>query len=750
MIVGCVKEVKSSEYRVGLRPVGAEILVSRGHTVLVESGAGLGSGLPDEAYEAVGAKILATPDEVWGEADLIVKVKEPQPDEWPRMRRGQTVFTYFHFAADKALTEASLERGIDAVAYETLEQPGRLGRPTLPLLTPMSEIAGRMATQEGAKYLERPFGGAGVLLGGVPGVEPGNVLVIGGGVVGANAATIAYGMGAHVVLLERDIERMRYLGETMPRQLITVYSDPESLRQYPRVGGPGHRRGAAARRRGAEAHQARAPVDDEARLGDRGRGDRPGGLRGDEPRHDAHRPGLPGGRRLALLRGQHARRRRPDQHLGPDERDAALARGPRRPRLADHGRGGPGVRPGGQRLRGPAAERTRRERARYDRGRVKTLALAILIGAAPLALGAEPAPDAPEPGAPAPDGAPALEDGFFIFEWERVPRDVRRHRAVVEAPEGDWNGWVAVLLGGGLVSDEAWTVPGVVDGRYGEQQYTISGRDTRDAEAISGALRAVGYRVVRWSSIHEDDPARAENPAFSTPLQFPESIRLTRRMLDVCLPRAGAAPGRTLFVGHSLGASRACLTAREGEAGGFVFLAGAYLSLERDSPRLLAAGALDERGSGSDGVVTRAEWEADGRDPDDFDRADADGTGDLRGWEVASADRVRAIEAGEASDRAELPFSERWRDVAWPVERLAELDAPALAVFGSLDPISVHGPLLEALAERRGFGPVTTVYYPEFGHQLSQVDELGRVGPIDERALGVVAAWAAALAEGAE
>jgi alanine dehydrogenase len=232
MRVGVVKEVKTDEHRVGMRPVGVELLTQAGHEVLVERGAGVGSALPDELFEQAGARLVDSAAGVWAEADLIVKVKEPQPDEWPHMREGQTVFTYFHFAADAELTRACLDRGIVAVAYETLTETGLDGNPYLPLLTPMSEIAGRLATQEGAKYLEKPFGGSGVLLGGVPGVEPGNVLVIGGGVVGSNAATIAYGMGAHVAVLERSIPQMRHLGETMPRQLITVYSDPQSIREY--------------------------------------------------------------------------------------------------------------------------------------------------------------------------------------------------------------------------------------------------------------------------------------------------------------------------------------------------------------------------------------------------------------------------------------------------------------------------------------------------------------------------------------
>jgi len=176
--------------------------------------------------------VLDSADEVWAKADMIIKVKEPQPVEYPRMRAGQVVFTYFHFAADKGLTLACLEREITAIAYETLEAPGPLGRPTLPLLTPMSEIAGRMATQEGAKYLERPQGGRGVLLGGVPGVEPGHVLVLGGGVVGQNAAIIAAGMGADVIIMDVNLDRMRYLEEVMPKNVTTIYSDPHAIQKY--------------------------------------------------------------------------------------------------------------------------------------------------------------------------------------------------------------------------------------------------------------------------------------------------------------------------------------------------------------------------------------------------------------------------------------------------------------------------------------------------------------------------------------
>ena len=230
MKVGVLREVKSDEYRVGLLPVGAELLVRDGHTVFVETAAGEGTGFENDQYLAVGAKIVETAEEVWGESELIVKVKEPQPTEIPLMRKEQDVFTYFHFAADEALTRGCLEQGITAIAYETLEGRSEHGRPTLPLLTPMSEVAGRLSIQEGAKYLERPQQGRGVLLGGVPGVEPGEVLIIGGGVVGTNAALMAAGLGAYVTIMDLDLDRLRYLSEIMPPNVTTIYSDPHAIR----------------------------------------------------------------------------------------------------------------------------------------------------------------------------------------------------------------------------------------------------------------------------------------------------------------------------------------------------------------------------------------------------------------------------------------------------------------------------------------------------------------------------------------
>lgn len=231
MIVGVPREVKTDEYRVGMRPVGAEMLAREGHTVLVESKAGEGSGYTDEQYAAAGAKIVPSAADVWGKAEMIVKVKEPQPAEIKMMRRGQQVFTYFHFAASGELTEGCLASGACCIAYECLEAPAMNGKVTLPLLTPMSEVAGKMSIQEGAKHLERPEEGRGILLGGVPGVEPGDVLVIGGGVVGTNAAKMAAGLGANVTITDIDLDRLRYLADVMPPNVTPIYSDIHAIRE---------------------------------------------------------------------------------------------------------------------------------------------------------------------------------------------------------------------------------------------------------------------------------------------------------------------------------------------------------------------------------------------------------------------------------------------------------------------------------------------------------------------------------------
>ena len=225
--VGVPKEIKDNEYRVAVLPVGAEELTRRGHEVTVQAGAGQGSGFSDEEYRKAGARISKDAAEIWRSSDLIVKVKEPLPAEYPRMREGQTLFTYFHFAASKELTQAVIKRGIVAIAYETV----RTDKGELPLLTPMSEIAGRMAIQEGAKYLKKPMEGQGILLGGVPGVSPAHVTVIGGGIVGANAAKVAAGLGARVSILDVNLNRLRYLGDVMPRNVITLMSNAQNIRE---------------------------------------------------------------------------------------------------------------------------------------------------------------------------------------------------------------------------------------------------------------------------------------------------------------------------------------------------------------------------------------------------------------------------------------------------------------------------------------------------------------------------------------
>jgi len=231
MRIGVPKEIKPDEYRVALMPVGAEALIKAGHQVAIETQAGVASAFSDEDYTAVGATIVATHQQAIAEADLVVKVKEPQPPEIGFFSPGKIVFTYFHFAASKELTQACLESEITAIAYETIRD--RQGR--LPCLTPMSEIAGKMSIQEGAKYLEKPMMGRGILLGGVPGVAPANVVVLGAGVVGTHAAKVAAGLGAHVVLMDVNLDRLRYLADVMPANVTTIFSDAHTVRDYLRT-----------------------------------------------------------------------------------------------------------------------------------------------------------------------------------------------------------------------------------------------------------------------------------------------------------------------------------------------------------------------------------------------------------------------------------------------------------------------------------------------------------------------------------
>ena len=225
MRIGVPKEIKTNENRIALVPAGAEALVAAGHEVVIERGGGEGSGFTDQDYLNVGAKIQPDVDALWAGADMIIKVKEPIAPEWKRMRKGQVVFTYFHFAADEPLTRAHMEAGATCIAYETVE----LSSGELPLLTPMSEVAGRMAVQEGAKYLEKLYGGRGVLLGGVPGVPPAKVVILGGGVVGINAAKMAAGLGAKVVILDISLDRLRYLSDVMPANVQLIYSNRQNI-----------------------------------------------------------------------------------------------------------------------------------------------------------------------------------------------------------------------------------------------------------------------------------------------------------------------------------------------------------------------------------------------------------------------------------------------------------------------------------------------------------------------------------------
>ncbi len=228
MIVGIPRETKTHEYRVSLTPVGADELVRLGHTVWVQTDAGIGSGIINDEYKEVGAVIVDTAKEVFSKADLIIKVKEPLAPERAMMRKEQVMFTFFHFAADRELTEGVMKTGSVAIAYETIvDDEGRL-----PLLTPMSEVAGKMSIQEGAKFLERPTMGRGILLGGVPGVEPAEVLIIGGGIVGTSAAKVAAGLGASVTIMDINLDRLRYLNDVMPANVRTVYSDRLMLQKY--------------------------------------------------------------------------------------------------------------------------------------------------------------------------------------------------------------------------------------------------------------------------------------------------------------------------------------------------------------------------------------------------------------------------------------------------------------------------------------------------------------------------------------
>lgn len=227
MLVGILKEIKAEENRVSMTPAGVEVMKQRGHKVLVETTAGQGSGFDDSAYASAGAEIVAGPEEIYRRAEMVMHVKEPLPPEYKMIREDQIVFTYLHLAAAEELTRALIKTKAINIAYETIQKPDG----SLPLLIPMSEVAGRMAIQQGAKYLEMAQGGHGVLLGGVPGVDPGTVVVIGGGIVGVNAAKMACGLGAKVYLLDMSLDRLRYLSDVMPANCYLLFSSPATIRE---------------------------------------------------------------------------------------------------------------------------------------------------------------------------------------------------------------------------------------------------------------------------------------------------------------------------------------------------------------------------------------------------------------------------------------------------------------------------------------------------------------------------------------
>ena len=323
MFVGILKEIKAEENRVCMTPAGVEVMIANDHSVLVEKDAGSGSGFEDAMYIKAGAEMADTPNEIYERSDMVMHVKEPQPSEYGLIREGQIVFTYLHLAADEQQTKGLIESKGVCIAYETIQKPDG----SLPLLTPMSEVAGRMAIQQGAKYLEMAQGGHGVLLGGVPGVDPGNVIVIGGGIVGINAAKMACGLGAKVYILDMNLDRLRYLSDVMPANCFNLFSSPATLRELIQtadvvVGAvliPGAKAPKLITRGNAQDHEA--------------------GFRFGRCRHRSRRlfskpprppptatPSMWSTVCGALLRGQHARRGAPHLHHGVDQRDPSLRR----------------------------------------------------------------------------------------------------------------------------------------------------------------------------------------------------------------------------------------------------------------------------------------------------------------------------------------------------------------------------------------------------------------------------------------
>ena len=320
MKIGLPKEIKDNEYRVGLTPAGVNALVNSGHEVFVQKSAGDGSGFTDEQYTNAGGKLLDTADDVWETGDMIVKVKEPIAPEYPRMRENQLLFTYLHLAPEFELTKQMMERKVTGVAYETItDKQGRL-----PLLTPMSEVAGRMSVQVGATYLEKMNGGRGILLGGVPGVPAANVVIIGGGVVGTEAAKMAVGLGAHVTIIDRSLDRLRQLDDIFLSKVQTLASSRYAIHDAIKARRPRDRGGAGCRRRGPETGYARHAAGYSQGRRSRGRGGRPGRVFRDDPCDDPLKPDVLRGRRAALLRSEYAGRGAPHIDLRADERHAAV------------------------------------------------------------------------------------------------------------------------------------------------------------------------------------------------------------------------------------------------------------------------------------------------------------------------------------------------------------------------------------------------------------------------------------------
>ena len=286
MIIGVPKEMKDHEARVGVTPAGVKALTEAGHTVLVETGAGAQSGFSDDEYQNAGAEMVGEAGYVWGKSEMVVKVKEPVEKEYVFFREGLVLFTYLHLAPVRPLTDELLKAKMIGIAYETVRD--RQG--TRPLLTPMSEVAGRMSVQVGASYLEKERGGRGILLGGVPGVPPAHVAILGGGVVGTNAAKIALGFGAKVTLVDVNLNRLRELDDIFGGRLYTLASNSYNVALRYARGGPGDRRGADSRRHGSEDCDPRDGREDEEGRGDCGRGYRPGRLCGDGAADFALRP----------------------------------------------------------------------------------------------------------------------------------------------------------------------------------------------------------------------------------------------------------------------------------------------------------------------------------------------------------------------------------------------------------------------------------------------------------------------------